>query len=134
MSEESNHTVVSEGSISTRLLPSPLSSARMSGTMFTASTSAFDIWVLGSNIFISSTSSPQKETLKGSLFAKEKISISEPLTANCPGALTKSTLSNPSPPRVFIIPSNFISCPFFMESTDPFIFRLDGILSSTASG
>jgi hypothetical protein len=41
-----------------------------------------------------STLSPQKSNLNGFSSEKEKSYIIPPLSANCPGSLTKSTFSN----------------------------------------
>ena len=134
MSDESSQTVVSAGRISSILRPSSAASDSREDTISALSTDSFEVWVLGSKTRISSISSPQKERRKGSLLAKEKMSISEPRTANWPGTPTKSTLSKPEVPRVSIILSKRAVCPFFTVSTAPFMRDAAGIFSSRASG
>ena len=116
ISEESSHTVVSSGKTDsrlTRLSPSlPVFSSDMSGIIPAFSTSSFESWVLQSNTWIFSTSSPKNDNLYGLLEEKEKISIMEPRTANCPGRETKSVFSNPSPNNLSFISSWEISWPF----------------------
>ena len=135
MSEESSHTTVSFGKIFVTEIsegPSPL--ATMSGKMSASFLSSKESWVLPSKTDIFTTSFPKKLILKGLLSEYEKISIREPLMANCPGAETKSTLSKPCAPIISTIFSWLISSPTFILSRYQLILEVSGISSSRASG
>ena len=136
MSDESSHMRDDDGRMSAICTNVSLSSSppARSGYISAETTFSFESWVLQSNMFMVSISSPKNDILNGSLYEYENMSTMAPLTANCPGSDTKSTLSNPLLKRASTMSSWLISSPTENFRRDSRIFEAVGTPSAKAEG
>ncbi len=146
MSDESSHTRVPSGRRSVKGMEevsefspdfskesSPESPPEeRSAKISTSESFSFESWELQSNTLIPSTSSPKNEIRYGLLKEYENMSMSAPLTAYCPGSLTKSTRVNPIEKSLSVSCSLSYSLPSIIFNTEVSLpFKT---VSSSASG